>query len=124
MSEKEFERADQEAMALVNRSATPEAKACAEELAVSLRTQTQEEIAEVEAKKRHQEAVEEGERLMREYRRKKKIRTTICVAACVVIAAILMVARFVPSFVVWIVNIGILSCGIVAAINIDRYCRG
>lgn len=96
MSQKEFEQNDQEVIDMVNRSAAPEAITSAEQLM---------------------------DKLQGNYKRKKKIRTVLIVLMCMAIAAALITALFVPAFVVWVVNIGVLGCGMAAAVAADRYIR-
>lgn len=96
MSQKEFEQNDQEVIDMVNRSAAPEAITSAEQLM---------------------------DKLQGNYKRKKKIRTVLIVLLCMAIAAALVTALFVPAFVVWVVNIGVLGCGMAAAVAADRYIR-
>lgn len=96
MSQKEFEQDDQEVIEMVNRSATPEAITSAEQLM---------------------------DKLQGNYKRKKKTRTVLVVLLCMAIAAALITALFVPAFVVWVVNIGVLGCGMAAAVAADRYLR-
>lgn len=96
MSQKEFEQNDQEVIDMVNRSAAPDAMAQADQLM---------------------------EKLKGTYKRKKKMRTVMVVLLCMAIAAALITALFVPAFVVWVVNIGVLGCGMAAAVTADRYIR-
>ena len=119
MSEIEFERADQEAMDLVNRTASPDATEAAEQIAQDLgkagavKVMTAEEL---EAEKRECDAI-------RSYRRRLTRDLVFRLIASVIVAAALLVAMFVPEAVVWVVNIGVLIAGIVAALAIDRYLR-
>lgn len=96
MSQKEFEQNDQEVIEMVNRSAAPEAMSQADQLMAKLQGT---------------------------YKRKKKMRTVLVVLLCMSIAAALITALFVPAFVVWVVNIGVLGCGMAAAVAADRYIR-
>lgn len=96
MSQKEFEQKDQEVIEMVNRSAAPEAITSAEKLM---------------------------DKLQGNYKRKKRIRTVLVVLLCMAIATALITALFVPAFVVWVVNIGVLGCGMAAAVAADRYIR-
>ncbi len=96
MRQNEFEQNDQEVIEMVNRSAAPDAMSQAEQLM---------------------------EKLKGTYKRKKKLRTVLIVLMCMAIAAALITALFVPPFVVWVVNIGVLGCGMAAAVAADRYLR-
>lgn len=112
MSQQELEQTDQEVMEMVNSKATPEAKRRADQIEDAINGPTPEEGAGCEV-----------DRLHKEYCRKRKIRTAMCVMACVLIAVALLIVLFAPALLVWVVNIGILCCGIVAGIAIDRQCR-
>lgn len=117
MSEIEFERADQEAMDLVNRTASPKAAEAAEQIASELekagavKTMSAEERAALEKEQ------EEARRL----RRRMRWGLAMRLIACCMTAAALLVAMFVPEAIVWVANIGILCAGIVVALSVDRY---
>lgn len=112
MSQQELEQTDQEVMDMVNRSAAPGAKRRADQIEDAINGPTPEEGAGCEV-----------DRLHKKYCRKRKIRTAMCVMACVLIAAVLLAVLLAPEILVWVVNIGVLCCGIVAGIAIDRLCR-
>lgn len=119
MSEIEFERADQEAMDLVNRTASPDATEAAEQIAQELGKAGAVKVMsaeELENEKRECDAI-------RSYRRRLTRNLVFRLAVCLVIATGLLVAMFVPKAIVWLTNIGILSTGIVVALSIDRYLR-
>ena len=112
MSQQELEQTDQEVMEMVNKSATAGAKRRAEEIADAIKEPSPEELADKEA-----------ERLHKEYCHKRKIRAVLCVAACILIAVALLIVLFAPALLVWVVNIGILCCGVVAGMTVDRLQR-
>ena len=57
--------------------------------------------------------------------RKSRVRwTTIKVLICILIAALFVVALVDPGFVRYMAIVGILVCGMVAAITVDRFVRG
>ena len=116
MSQQELDRTDRELIDMVNDRASQQAKEDADRLAAALRQPTPEELAA-------QEAEEREKKIILEYQRKQKIRRNLGVAACLLIALMLLIARYVPWFVGVVVNLGILICGIVAAIIIDRAMR-
>ena len=123
MSQQELEQTDQEVMDLVNSAASKDAKRYAEQLAEDLREPTPEEIAAEEAEKRCREEMEKEQERMKAFVRKQKRLKILGVAACVLIATLLVTALLVPDFVICVVNLGVLICGMVAAIIIDRYQR-
>lgn len=49
--------------------------------------------------------------------------TVIQVLSCILVAALLVTALMDPELVVHLVNVGVLACGIVAAVAIDRQLR-
>ena len=97
MSQKEFDQKDREAINLANKT-VPEGTTNRADQAPEIQDGTE--------------------------KRKKKIYTALVVLECLAIAASLMVALFVPSTVVWGVNIGVLLCGMRAAGAVDRHIRG
>lgn len=123
MSQQELDRTDRELIDMVNERASQQAKEDAERLAAALRQPTPEELAAQEAEDRKHEQAARERQLILEYQRERKIRRNLVVAACLLIALMLLIARYVPWFVGVVVNLGILICGIVAAIIIDRYTR-
>jgi len=119
MSQQEFERTDQEVMDLVNGVAPTETAGTAEELSGP----SPEELALAEAEKRCQEEKAKEEKRMKAFVRKQKIRDALGIASCVLIAILLLLSMYVPDFLVYVVNLGVLTCGIVVAIIIDRKTR-
>lgn len=122
MSEIEFERADQEAMDLVNRTANQEAAESAEQIANEWEKQQQAKFA-AEFEKAAKEAEEKEREAARRFHRKMRWGLALRLAVCAVIATGLIVAMFVPEAIVWIANVGILACGMVWAVSVDRYFR-
>lgn len=120
MSQMEFEKNDQEVIEMVNRSATPEAVLQAEQIADAITEPVPDEISDIDKDEQASAMVEKMERM---YRRKKTMRYILTVALCVVIAAVLIILLYMPFLMVWVVNIGVLGCGMVAAVAVDRYVR-
>lgn len=120
MSQIEFEKNDQEVIEMVNRSATPEAVLQAEQIADAITEPVPDESSDTDKEEQASAMVEKMERM---YLRKKKMRYFLTVALCFVIAAILIILLYMPFLMVWVVNIGILCCGMVAAVAVDRYVR-
>ena len=120
MSQIEFEKNDQEVIEMVNRSATPEAVLQAEQIADAITESVPDAIPDTDKDEQASIMVEKMERM---YRRKKTTRYILTVSLCVVIAALLIILLYMPFLMVWVVNIGVLGCGMVAAVAIDRYIR-
>lgn len=120
MSQIEFEKNDQEVIEMVNRSATPEAVLQAEQIADAITEPVPDEISDTGKEEQASAMVEEMERM---YLRKKKMRYLLTVTLCFVITAMLIILLYMPFLMVWVVNIGILGCGMVAAVAVDRYVR-
>lgn len=134
MSQQELEQADQEVINLVNKSTSPEATQSAEKIA-------EEHFAEEKPEGSFPEEAEEEtvpgaidakwipanrsiiDKIARDAKKRFRNRMINCVVLCVLIAAALVAAWAVPKLVIWVVNIGVLSCGITAGIAIDRFVR-
>lgn len=118
MSQQDLERGDQEVMGIVNDHAHPDTAAAAEEITEQL-LQPEEPESDCD-----NTCYDEEPELVQMWNRKLKIRETIstgvCVAVCLLVAVLLVVANFLPDILIWIVNGGVLCCGIVAAVKLDR----
>lgn len=130
MSQQEFEQNDQEVLDLVNDHAHPEAEASAEEIKKDLGycsavenepTPEEKQLAE-EHRRWKEEAAREMKRV-KSRKRREVFGVSVRVAICVAVACVLVAAMFAPELLIWIVNAGVLCCGIVAAIMIDRWRR-
>lgn len=55
--------------------------------------------------------------------RRRILWTVLQVACCILVAVLLVAALLDPAVVVHLVNAGVLACGIVAAVKIDRFLR-
>lgn len=125
MSQQEMDLMDQECEEVVNGAAAPEAKAAAEAIA--------EEWCEETGNGPHTEPdpccstawCERQEREKEAIARHEKNRRRACLALriilCLLIGAFFVAVLVEPALVIWLVNAGVLCCGIVAAIAIDRY---
>ena len=120
MSQQEFEQNDQEVMELVNKSAAPEAKAMAEEIAQKVERDTEPEMVQPDNDIDAEVLTEE---MYRKWRRKKMFSSCAIVAACGLIAAAIVIVMARPELLVWFANGSILCCGIVAALQIERIVR-
>lgn len=110
MSQQEFEQNDQEVMDLVNKAAAPEAKAMAEEIAQEVEREAHPDV-------------DDSEERYRKWCRKRAAGHCAVVAACILVAAAMVVVLAMPELLVWVANAFILSCGIVAALQIERIVR-
>lgn len=130
MSQQEFEQNDQEVLDLVNDHAHPEAEASAEEIkkdlgycgAVGHEPTPEEKLLAEEHRRWQEEAAREMKRV-KSRKRREVFGVSVRVAICVAVACVLVAAMFAPELLIWIVNAGVLCCGIVAAIMIDRWRR-
>ena len=127
MSQQEFEQTDQEVISLVNGHSHPDAAAAAEEIADAAWEPAKEEdtcdcdVPDVDA--RYREEQEMCEKLYRKRKRAEVRQAVLFVIACLGIAAALLAAWYVPKLLIWVVNVGVLACGIAAAVKIDKYIR-
>ena len=128
MSQQELKRGDQEVMGMVNGHSHPEAVAAAEEIAEVATEPVQDSndrayANEAETEAQYEEACREVERMNRKRKRMEDLRAVLFVAACLCTATALVAAWYVPSLLIWVVNVGVLVCGIAAAVKIDKYIR-
>lgn len=119
MSQQELEQGDQEVMGVVNGHSHPDAEAAAEEIADAVCQPVADETDSEDRCETHCT----GEKLYRKHKRIQTITTVLFVAACIVIAAALVAAWYVPGMTIWVINFGVLICGIAAAVKIDKYVR-
>ena len=118
MSQAEMEQMDRDVMNIVNEHANPKAAAAADEIAAAFAEQ---EARAEEAKNREKQ--EKVKRLINHQKRKDAFSAIAWVAVCLMAIAALLLAIYVPGALIWVVNVGILTCGIVAALKIDKYIR-
>ena len=118
MSQAEMERDDQEVMGIVNEHAHPEAAAAAEEIADAF---SDEEARAEEAK--YREECKKAEIWIRRQKQKETFSAITFVAVCLMAVVALLLALYVPGALIWVVNVGVLACGIAAAVKIDKYIR-
>ena len=97
MSQKEFEQQDEQVFGMVNRMP-------------------------IKTEPNHKEQAEMGSTEAADCRR-GILCTTIQVLSCVLVALLFVAALLDPRIVVHLVNIGVLTCGIVAGIVVDRRLR-
>lgn len=144
MSIKEMEAMDEQVMSVVNGHAAPEAVANADEIAErEAARQMSEEMPngpgpaeQVTAPQAKPNAAPEKERtdkavyqlrekefakLVAEVEAEKRRKTLTVVILCAALAAALLAVLIEPSLLIWLVNIGVASCAVVAGIAIDRW---
>ncbi|MBE6943829.1 MAG: hypothetical protein E7453_06160 [Ruminococcaceae bacterium] len=96
MSQQEFEQQDQQAMQLANRESQKKS------------------VADAAKEFRDVRAMEMQRRILW---------TAIQVLICILVAALFVAALMDTSTVVFLANVGVLVCGMVAAVKIDRAIR-
>ena len=128
MSQQELEQGDLEVMGMVNGHSHPDAAATAEGIAESVWKPVQYADdrtcdCETSAETQYEEACREVRRMQRKRERMERLQVALFVVACVLIAAALVAAWYVPILLIWVVNVGVLACGIAGAVKIDKYIR-
>ena len=125
MSQQELDRGDLEVMGMVNGHSTPEAAAAADEIVETVNTSVEESEDQKRARdlKADMECHRTAEKWFRKNRLIANLRLVLFVTACLCVAAALVAVLYVPSLLVWVVNGGVLACGIAAAMEIQRYVR-
>lgn len=124
MSQKEFEQQDEQVMDMVNGHSAPEATAAAEQIVETVNTTLEESEDQKHAS--NLETDMERHRKAEWFRKKKLIanlRLVLFVTACLCVAAALVAAWYVPALLIWVVNVGVLACGVAAAMEIQRFVR-
>lgn len=111
MSQQEFEQADREVIAVVENHAHPDAKEAAARILQGEQKLTMPDRNDSTANAKAAEL------------RRGILLTTIQVLSCVLVAALFVAALIDPSIVMFLVNVGVLVCGMVAAVLIDRAIR-
>ena len=128
MSQQELEQGDLEVMGMVNGHSHPDAAAAAQEIADAAWEPAQDSNDrtcdyDAEAEAKYREACREVERMNRKRKRMEAMRAVLFVVACVCIAAALVAAWYMPKLLIWVVNVGVLACGITAAMKIEKHIR-
>ena len=99
MSQQEFDQPDAQVIGMVENHAHPDAKKAAEKIC-SICADTQ--AAEL---------------------RREILLTTIQILSCILVAALFVATLIDPAIIVFLVNAGVLVCGMVAAVKLDRAIR-
>lgn len=129
MSQQELERGDQEVMGVVNSHSHPEAAAAAEKIEKRLdpalcgETEQGCECGAGCDGMTQEEFDREYAQFKKAQRKKDRTQVAACVMMCAIVAALLLVAFYVPDLLIWVVNLGVLSCGMVAAVQLDRFVK-
>ena len=128
MSQKELEQGDQEVMGMVNGHSHPDAAAAAEEIAGIATAPTEScdstcSHVATPVEMEYEEARREVDRLYRKKKRIEVLKDALCVVACLCTAAALVAAWYVPGLLIWVVNFGVLACGVVGAVKIEKHLR-
>ena len=105
---------------MVNPHSAPEAAANAEQIAEQWSVpqepdDTEKMVAREVAKIRARTATEK--------RKRENRKALISILVCMIVAVALLVVLVKPSWLIWLVNIGIVSCCTTAGIVADRYIR-
>lgn len=125
MSQQEMDLMDRECENMVNSAVAPEAKATAEVIAEEWLEENAPECepdpccstAWCERQEREKEAIARHEK------NRRRACLALRIILCLLIGAFFVAVLVEPALVIWLVNAGVLCCGIVAAIAIDRYRR-
>lgn len=127
MSQQEFEQNDQEVMSLVNKAASKESMDMAAAIEKTINPPA-EPVEDRDAG--HSAASEEdieAEQALQDMRKRWRRYTMLCSAliavGCIVAAVLLVLVMLNPSMLGWVANAGILSLGIIAAMQIERIIR-
>ena len=124
MSQQELEHGDQEVMGVVNGHSHPDAEAAAEDIAAAARQVKREEkritVPPAGTPGYAGECCGEGPGAKAKRRLFWPVLQVVC---CVLVAVLFVTALLEPGFVVYLVNVGVLACGIVAALIVDRRVR-
>lgn len=114
MSQQELEHGDQQVMGMVNSHSHPDASAAAEEIVEAAKAP----VGNTAGK----QAGATGDAVAAELRR-QILYTTIQVLSCILAALLFVAALMDPTFLIHLVNVGVLICGMWAAVLIDRAIR-
>ena len=130
MSTNEMEAMDNEVMGVVNGHAAPEAAAAAEDIAERVTAPKEETDAcqdqsdpikfDGYSYRMKKETFDKLQEDVNTHIRRKTLTTVIL---CALLAAALLVVLAVPKLLIWLVNIGVASCAVIAGIAIDRRRR-
>lgn len=116
----DFEQEDKQVFDVVNPHSTQEAAANAEQISEQWSVpqepdDTEKMVSREVAKIRARNATEK--------RKRENRKALLSILVCLLVAAALLVVLAVPGWLIWLVNIGIVSCCTTAGIVADRYIR-
>ena len=125
MSAQEFDQMDEELMGMVNDHAAPAAVADAEEIVERM---TEEKTADYTDIVQEDEAgyhisKKQFDELEAKMEKTLRYKTVAAVVVCAIMAVVLLLVLAKPSLLIWLVNIGVAICCVIAGIAIDRRCR-
>lgn len=126
MSQQELEQGDQEVMGVVNGHSHPDAAAVAEKIGKRFSEPDPALCGDTEqgcecCGMSQEEFKQEYEYWKQTQRKKDMTKVTVCVVICAIVALLLVTAFYLPDLLIWVVNLGVLSCGMVAAVSLDRF---
>lgn len=132
MRQKEMDQMDQECENVVNGAATPEAKAAAEAIANEWH-EGNDPKCELDPccacgpgepiSTWNEGQVREKEAYARRERNRHRMHLTARIILCLLTGSFFVATLVAPCLLPWLVNAGVLCCGIVAAVSIDRHRR-
>lgn len=123
MSQKELEQGDKQVMEVVNGHSHPDAAATAEGICREQQERTDERKRDVPTVAGPDDGRTDRAAAQAAECRRRILLTAIKVMFCVLIGCLFVAALVDPGFVVHLVNIGVLVCGCVAAVIVDRFMR-
>ena len=118
MSAQEMEAMDNEVMGMVNDHAAPEAVKRAEEISKDTAAK-ESKMGETDdkywiTKKQFAEIAAEAEA-----EKRRKTMTAVVICALVAISLLAVMAK--PDLLIWLVNVGVVCCSVIAGIALDRW---
>ena len=119
MSQEEFDQQDKQVIDMVENHAHPDAKKAADD--ICKREQGAVREPQITTPLPAEQNESNGGTAAAELRR--HLRVGLQVVICAIIASLFLAALRDKNFVVYLVNLGILSCGVTAAIIVDRHIR-
>lgn len=122
MSQQEFDQADEQVIGMVESHAHPDAKKAAQKICKGEQKTTESTTSPAAPRNDKVQCGISGDTEAAELRRGILL-TTIQVLSCILVAALFVAALMDSSIVTFLANAGVLVCGMVAAVKIDRAIR-
>lgn len=124
MSAKEMEQMDEEVMAVVNSHATPESMTNADAIVKQETAQQPVENPLPDLLEETQSDYRISKQKFAELEARAEVaarrKTLTVLVLCALLAVALLVVLAKPSLLIWLVNIGVATCAVIAGIAIDR----